>query len=137
MLLITTDDVRTDDAKRVSDSQPIYVDDCFGRLHMPVEIPGCQRGSGVMYGLNEGKVTGHPSLRLPAEARAAAGYPSLRFGYSRTAGSRDIGTAGPWTTSQRNIHVAADWLRERRGASLVSNGGRHRARLSASLCGNP
>jgi len=90
-----------------------------------------------MCGLNEGKVTGHPSLRLLAEALADAGYPSLRFGCSGTGGCRDIGTAEPWTTRQRNIHVAADWLRERRGAPLVSRVRRNRARLSASLCGNP
>lgn len=96
MLLITTDDVRTDDAKRVSDSQPIYIDDCFGRLHMPVEIPGCQRGSGVMYGLNEGKVTGHrrcgfPPKRGPPRAIPPSGSVILERQVPATSGRRGRG----------------------------------------------
>src|SRR5579872_2253391 len=127
MSTTTTDPVRTADAKRVSEWRPIYIDDCFGPLHVPVETRG----------VSEGKVTVHPSLRLLAEALAAVRRPSLRRGHSGTGGFRAIGTAEPSTTWRRSIHVAADWLPERRRTSLVSKVRRQRACLNASLCGPP
>jgi len=100
-------------------SHPTYIDGCFGWLHVPSDGPAANIAVLLCAGLKEDKVTGHRSLRLLADALAAAGYPTLRFDYTGTGDSRDLGTAEPWQTWQQNIHDAADWLRRRSGASRI------------------
>ena len=115
----STDDIIAHEANHAPGSWPIYIDECFGWLHMPVGTRGASTAVLLCAGFKEDKVSGHRSLRLLADALATAGYPTLRFDYAGAGDSRDIGTTEPWATWQQNTHVAADWLRQRSGASRI------------------
>ena len=88
-------DTTTGVAAHVPCSRPLYIDGRFGWLHTPVDGRATSIAVLLCAGLKEDKVTGHRSLRLFADAFAAAGYPTLRFDYAGTGDLRDIGSAEP------------------------------------------
>jgi dienelactone hydrolase len=81
----------------------------------------------------------HHSLRVMADAFAQAGYPAMRFDYTGSGDSGDIGdsTDAPaehWAVWQQNIHDVADALRRRAGARrLIFCGLRLGATLAATV----
>jgi hypothetical protein len=111
MLNTCPSDIVADVGTQISSSRPIYIDGRFGWLHTPITGRCFRTAVLLCAGLKEDKVTAHRSFRILADSLAGAGYPTLRFDYTGTGDSRDIGTNEPWETWRRDIQEAANWLR--------------------------
>jgi pimeloyl-ACP methyl ester carboxylesterase len=116
---------------RAPQMYPVYFSGCFGWLHTSAAAGGSETAVVLCAGINVDAMTGHRSLRLWADALAAAGFPTLRFDYPGTGDSLDPpGGTEHWVLWQQSIHHAADWLRGQSGASQLVLGG---LRLGATL----
>lgn len=98
---------------------PVIFNDCFGWLHSPAGRLGSETAALICPGLMKDAILAHCSLRLLADALAAAGLWVLRFDYRGTGDSADIDFAlagGHWKAWQDDVDAAAAWLRGVSGA---------------------
>lgn len=118
---LVTDDQTTIVSGRNRSMTPVFVNNCFGWVHTNRDVVRSDVAILFCPGLNRDALDSHYSLRLLADAFAAAGYPTMRFHYPGTADSCDVVTTNPrlgepWVAWLQSIHNAADWLRSATGA---------------------
>jgi alpha-beta hydrolase superfamily lysophospholipase len=129
----------TPEVRRVS--RPFVFDGLFGWYHADPSGGGADVAVLICGTLSREALDSHHSLRVLADAFAQAGYPTMRFDYAGSGDSYDLPRGGEqgaddsselWAIWQRNIHDAADKLREITGASrLILCGLRIGATLAA------
>jgi dienelactone hydrolase len=90
---------------------------CFGWLHTRADTASGDVAVLIATGLVWDALQPHHTLRLLADAIAAAGYPTLRLEYRGAGNSCDLPPeADPWESALASIHDAAEWLRATTGA---------------------
>lgn len=103
---------------------PVLVGQCSGWLHVPGDTVCNEVAILICPGLGHDLKNAHHSLRLLADALAAAGYPTLRLAYPGVGDSGDMAgddfwLAEVWQLWQASLEAALDWLHFATGARRV------------------